>query len=105
MTGQGRLAVLGAGLIFFESIPLIFSFAWLTVFASGVFLLAARSSAPIQGAAKVGTRLIGSLGGLAAVRCLPAMLVGTQLFLIFLLIASAFVAVVGWWPLRTAGAE
>ncbi len=48
---------------------------------------------------------MGALGGLAAVRCLPPLLVGTPLFLIFLLIALAFVAVVGWWPIRTVGKE
>ena len=97
------LSVLGAGLIFLESIPLIFSFAWLTVFVSGLFLLAARTGAPVQGAAKVGTRLIGSLGALAVLVYLPSLLKGGPLFLLFLLIALAFVEIIGWWPVRALG--
>jgi hypothetical protein len=99
------LSVLGAGLIFLEAIPLIFSFAWLAVIASGLFLLAARATAPLQGAAKIGMRLIGSLGGLGVLRCVPVLFMGTPLFLLFLLIALAFVAVAGWWPVRTAEGE
>src|SRR5215470_3796258 len=53
------LSVLGAAMIFVEAIPLIWNFGWLTVFVSGSFLLAARRSAPVHGAAKVGMRLIG----------------------------------------------
>ncbi len=94
------LSVLGAGLIFLESVPLIFSFAWLTVFVSGLFLLAARAGAPVQGGAKTGSRLIGSLGALAGLAYLPSLLKGAPLFLIFLVIALAFVAVIGWWPVR-----
>jgi hypothetical protein len=92
------LLVLGAGLMFLESVPLIFSFAWLTVFVSGLFLLAARAGAPVQGAAKIGTRLIGSLAALAALAYLPSFIKGAPLFFIFLLIALAFVAAIGWWP-------
>jgi hypothetical protein len=99
------LSVLGAGLIFFESIPLIFSFAWLTVFVSGLFLLAARESAQVHGAAKLGMRLMGSLGGLAALMYMPSLLGGPPLFLVFLVIALAFVAVVGWWPVRMVREE
>jgi hypothetical protein len=46
------LLVLGAGLMFLESVPLIFSFAWLTVFVSGLFLLAARAGAPVSGSSE-----------------------------------------------------
>jgi hypothetical protein len=99
------LSVLGAGLIFLESIPLIFSFAFLTVFVSGLFLLAARSIAPVQGAAKAGTRLMGSLGAVAVLVCLPALFKGPPAFFVFLLIALVFVAIVGWWPARTRGSE
>ena len=99
------LAVLGAGVIFLESIPLIFSFAWLTALVSGLFLLAARASAPLQGPARIGTRMIGSLGVLAALWCLPSLLRGMPLFLLFLFIALACVAVAGWWPVRTAAGE
>jgi hypothetical protein len=93
------LSVLGAGLVFFEAIPLMWSFAWLTVFVSGLFLLAARKSAPVQGAAKMGTRLIGSVGGLAALVYMRSLL-EAPLFFVFLVIALVFVAVVGWWPVQ-----
>lgn len=93
------LTVLGAGLMFLESIPLVFSFAWLTVLASGLFLVAARESAPLQRAARIGARLIGSLGALAVLVILPSLLKGTPLFLLLLLIALAFAAVAAWWPL------
>ena len=33
----------------------------------------------------------------------PSLLRGTPLFLLLLLIALAFVAFAGWWPVRTAG--
>jgi len=99
------ISVLGAGLIFFESVPLIFSFAWLTVFVSGLFLVAMRVGTPVHGAAKLGTRLIGSLGALALLTYLRAVFRGTPLFLVLLLIALAFVAIVGWWPLRTIGTQ
>ena len=92
------LSVLGAGLMFFESIPLISSFAWLTVLVSGLLLLAARERAALQGSARIGTRLIGSLGGFAALMYLPLLLAGPPLFLVFLVIALTFVAIVGWWP-------
>jgi hypothetical protein len=99
------LSVLGAGLIFFEAIPLIWSFAWLTVFVSGLFLLAARKSAPVHGAAKMGTRVIGSVGGLAALVYMRSLLEGPPLFFVFLVIALVFVAVVGWWPVRMVREE
>lgn len=95
------ISVLGAGLIFLESIPLIFSFAWLTVFVSGLFLLAARENALVHRGARVGMRLIGSLAALAALLCLPA-LSTAALFLLFLLSALAFTAVVALWPVRAA---
>jgi hypothetical protein len=92
--------VLGAVLIFFESIPLIFSFAWLTVLVRGLFLLAARESASVQGTARIGTQLIGSLGGFAALMYMPRLFEGPPLFLVFLVIALTFVAIVAWWPAR-----
>jgi hypothetical protein len=92
------LSVSGAGLMFLEGVPLIFSFAWLAVLVSGLFLLAARDIAPIGGAALVGARVIGSLAILWALACVPSLLRGGPLFLIFLVVALAGVAVVGWWP-------
>lgn len=86
--------------MFLESVPLIFSFAWLTAFLSGLFLLAAREVAPFQGAAKLGARMIGSLSGVAALFLVPSMLEGPALFLVFLLMALIFVAAVGWRPVR-----
>jgi hypothetical protein len=97
------LVVFGAGLILLESIPLIFSFAFMTVFVSGLFLLAARAGAPVEGAAKAGTRVIGSVGAVAAAAYLPALFKGAPLFFIFLVIALAFVAIAGWWPARIPG--
>ncbi len=101
--GKPAPTVFGAGLMFLESVPLIFSFAWLTVFVSGMLLLAARATAPLHGAAKFGARLLGSLAALAAVVYVPGLLYGAPLFLIFLLIALAFVAATGWWPIRPLG--
>ena len=101
--GKPALTVLGAGLMFLESVPLIFSFAWLTVFVSGMLLLAARAIAPLHGAAKFGARLLGSLAALAAVVYVPGLLYGAPMFLVFLLLALAFVATIGWWPIRPSG--
>lgn len=94
------LSVFGAGLIFVEAIPLIWSFAWLTMFVSGLFLMTARESAPVHGAAKMGMRLIGSIAGLAGLGYMRSLLDGPPLFFIFLVIALVFVAVVGWWPIQ-----
>jgi hypothetical protein len=92
------LTVLGAGLMFLEGVPLIFSFAWLAVLVSGLFLLAARDTAPIQGPVLVGARVLGSLAGLWALACLPSMMRGPPLFLIFLVVALCGVVAVSWWP-------
>jgi hypothetical protein len=92
------LSVLGAGLIFLEAVPLIFSFAWLAVLVSGLFLLAARDTAPIRGASLVGARVVGSLAGLWALAGVPSLLRAQPLFIVFLEVALCGVAVVGWWP-------
>jgi hypothetical protein len=91
-------SVLGAGLMFLEGVPLIFSFAWLAVLVSGLFLLAARDTAPIRGASLVGARVIGSLAALWAAACVPSMLRGPPLFLVFLVVALCGVVAVSWWP-------
>ncbi len=91
------LTVLGAGLIFLESIPLIFSFAFLTVFASGIFLLAARQMVSFGRVSRTGARVIGALALAALPLYLPSIFSGA-LFLVFLVAALAFVAAVGWWP-------
>jgi hypothetical protein len=92
------LSVLGAGLIFLEGVPLIFSFAWLAVLVSGLFLLAARDIAPIRGASLVGARVIGSVAGLWALAGVPSLIRAQPLFWVFLEVALCGVAVVGWWP-------
>jgi hypothetical protein len=99
------VSVIGAGLIFFEAIPLIWSFAWLMVFVSGLFLLAARMSAPVQGAAKLGIRLIGSIAGLAGLVYMRSLVSGPPLFFVFLVIALVFVALAAWWPVRMVRAS
>jgi len=91
------LTVLGAGLIFLESIPLIFSFAFLTVFASGILLLAARRMVSFGTASRIGARVIGAPALAALPLYLPSILSGA-LFLVLLVAALAFVAAVGWWP-------
>ena len=92
------LSVLGAGLIFLEGVPLIFSFAWLAVLVSGLFLLAARDIAPIRGASLVGARVIGSLAVLWALAGVPSLIRAQPLFWVFLEVALCGVALVGWWP-------
>lgn len=103
--GRPLLAVLGAGLMFLESVPLILSFAWLTVLVSGLLLLTVRASAHAQGAVMMGIRLIGSIAALAALVYLPGLFYGAPLFLVFLLIALVFVAAIGWWPIPTRDAQ
>src|ERR1039457_3802493 len=92
------LSVLGAGLIFLEGVPLIFSFAWLAVLVSGLFLLAARDTAPIRGAALVGARVLGSVAGLWALACVTSLLRFQGLFGVFLVVALCGVVAVSWWP-------
>ncbi len=92
------ISVLGAGLMFLEAVPLIFSFAWLAALVSGLFLLAARDTAPIRGASLVGARVIGSLAGLWALAAVPSLLRAQPLFIVFLEVALCGVAVIGWWP-------
>jgi hypothetical protein len=92
------ISVLGTGLMFLEAVPLIFSFAWLAALCSGLFLLAARDTAPIRGASLVGARVIGSLAGLWALAGVPSLIRAQPLFLVFLEAALWGVAVVGWWP-------
>ena len=91
------IAVIAAGLMLLESIPLMFSFGWMAALVSGLFLVAARDSGPVERAAELGMRVIGSLGGIGALLFLPT-IVSRALFLIFSCIALAFVAVAGWWP-------
>jgi hypothetical protein len=92
------LSVLGAGLIFLEGVPLIFSFAWVAVLVSGLFLLAARDTAPIRGAALVGARVLGSVAGLWALACVTSLLRFQGLFGVFLVVALCGVVAVSWWP-------
>ena len=96
--GRPGLSVLGAGLMFLEAVPLIFSFAFLAVLVSGLFLLAARDTAPIRAASLVGARVIGSLAALWALAGVPSLLGAQPLFIVFLEVALCGVAVVGWWP-------
>jgi hypothetical protein len=103
------MSVLGSGLLFLEAVPLIFSFAWLMVLASGLFLLVARLIAPLRRITYFGQRVIGSVAGIALLVYLSTMLVhktiALPLFFLFLLIALAFVTVVAWWPVRNVTAE
>jgi hypothetical protein len=92
------LTVAGAGLIFLEGVPLIFSFAWLAVLVSGLFLLAARDTAPIRGPALVGARVIGSVAALWAMAGVPSLLMAQPLFGVFLEVALCGVVAIGWWP-------
>ena len=92
------LSVLGAGLVFLEGVPLIFSFAWLAVLVSGLFLLAARDTAPIRGASLAGARVIGSVAGLWALAGVPSLLMAQPLFGVFLEVALCGVVAIGWWP-------
>jgi hypothetical protein len=96
--GRPGLSVLGAGLMFLEAVPLIFSFAWLAALVSGLFVLAARDTAPIRGASLVGARVIGSLAGLWALAGVTSLLRAQPLFIVFLEAALCGVAVIGWWP-------
>jgi hypothetical protein len=100
LLSRPSVTVLGAGLMFLESAPLIFSFAFLTVFVSGLFLVAARQITELAGTAQIGARLIGSLAALWALSCAVALARETALFLIFLLIGLIFVALAGWLPPR-----
>lgn len=97
------LSVAGAGLMFLEGAPLIFSFAWLAVLVSGLFLLAARDTTPIRGAALVGARVLGSVAGLWALAGVPSLLRAQPLFYVFLEVALCGVVAVGWWPARDEG--
>ena len=74
------------------------SFGWLTVFASGMFLAASRDSASVNGAAALGARAIGYLGGMAVLRFVPALLGGVPLSFVWVA-ALLFVAAVGCWPM------
>ena len=76
------LSVLGAGLVFLEGVPLIFSFAWLAVLVSGLFLLAARDTAPIRGASLAGARVLGSVAGLWALADVPSLLRSQPLLMV-----------------------
>jgi hypothetical protein len=99
------LSVLGAGLVFLEGVPLIFSFAWLAVLVSGLFLLAARDTAPIRGASLAGARVLGSVAGLWALADVPSLLRSQPLFWVFLEVALCGVVVIGWWPAPDAAEE
>lgn len=92
------ISVSGAGLMFLEGVPLIFSFAWLAILVSGLFLLAARDTAPIHGAPLVWMRVIGSVAALWAMACVPSLLAGPPLFLVFLVVALSGVVAIAWWP-------
>jgi hypothetical protein len=92
------ISVSGAGLMFLEGVPLIFSFAWLAVLVSGLFLLAARDTAPLHGASLVWARVVGSVAALWALACVPSLLAGPPLFLVFLVVALCGVVAVAWWP-------
>jgi hypothetical protein len=96
---QPQFSVYAAILIFLEAVPLIFSFAWLAVLVSGLFLLAARDTAPLHGSALVGARVLGSVAALWALACVPSMLSNNPpLFLVFLVVALCGVVAVSWWP-------
>ena len=85
----GVLAVAGACaqrpllpvLMLMESLQ---SFAWLTVLAAALFLLAARESAPLAGAARAGARVLAVLAAVAALLYLPALARGAPLFAVLL---------------------
>ena len=92
------VSVLGAGLILLESIPLVFSFGWLTVFASGLLLVASRDSASISPTATLARRAIGSLSGVAVLPFLPGLLSLAPVSFVWVA-ALLFVVAVGWWPM------
>lgn len=97
---RSMFSVLAALLILLESVPLIFSFAPVSVFACGGFLLAARYTTVLRGPAKALAQITGSLAAVAAFFCLRSVLFlgGAPPLLLALICLLILVAVIGWWP-------
>ena len=99
------LVVLGAFLMFFESLPWLLTIASVAAFTSGAFLLVARASAPLQRVPKLSARVLGiitALFALAGVRTAVRVEIGERgqvpILLLFTIAFQLFVTIVAWWP-------
>lgn len=100
LSRRPALTVLAAALLLLESAPLIFSFAWLMVAASALFLMSTRDIGPVLGTTQAGMRLIGIIAAAAGLATLPGLIWSRPLFQVFLLFALVSLAGAGLWPVR-----
>jgi hypothetical protein len=98
LLARPTLGVTAAAVMFLLALLTMSSLGWLIMVVSGLLLLVASDSAPLQGVARSGIRGIGSLSGLLA----AVYLFGGFRAPLLLVIPALFVLLAGWLPMRSS---